>query len=162
MPNIECTTCGRDFLKCECAPLGVAPIDPPFNPLITQQAYDRAMAHNAMLREVLGELAKAYWRNTVAKAHEALNTTEADATAWLKQRDAKWLSNQETAVQLWSNAEQQLTTVTQERDALRRAAKRLINANNIKRLEGKTRRYKKCCRNGWLTMRKALAQKADA
>ncbi len=101
-----------------------------------QQAYDRAMAHNVMLREALdhakGGLMSIYSDDDYRIAFEpvinaALNATEADVTAWLQQRDAKWLSNQETAVQLWSNAEQQLATVTNERDALREKIKALHN-----------------------------------
>lgn len=132
-----------------------------------QQAYDRAMAHNAMLREALHGLYTEHPSTTWSEdvyVLKALNATNADATAWKCEIEKVIIQKFTQSIfdahkEAWEEKVQQLATVTAERDALRRAAKRLINANNIKRLEGKTRRYKKCCRNGWLTMRKALAQK---
>lgn len=102
-----------------------------------QQAYDRAMAHNAMLREALGSfetdcITRPYdggwnidvfnvelWMNERSKA---LNATEADAEAWEEAQKAKRHSSvikyaEELLSAKWA-LEQQLATVTNERDAL--------------------------------------------
>jgi hypothetical protein len=112
-----------------------------------QQAYDRAMAHNAMLREALGKYEEVYPyvcdlkdNAFMAEHHEgltqvinlwlrygrvALNATEADVVAWEKEQKVKRHSSvikyaEELLSTKWA-LEQQLATVTNERDALREA-----------------------------------------
>lgn len=46
-----------------------------------QQAYDRAMTHNAMLREAIHKTIE-YYEECIEEVEIALNATEADATAW--------------------------------------------------------------------------------
>lgn len=91
-----------------------------------QQAYDRAMAHNAMLREalkvttaVLEKRSDGYDAVDVALGEQALNATKADAKTWLVDKE---LEQYELGYEAGKAiTEQQLATVTNERDALRNA-----------------------------------------
>lgn len=120
----------------------------PAKEALLQQAYDRAMAHNAMLRAALEATAEALELNRAQESapcesvqpygdnlnlngfrelyqsREALNATEADAEAWLSEyvkRVMGWTSlpAQGTHTPKKSSLQQQLATVTNERDALR-------------------------------------------
>lgn len=100
-----------------------------------QQAYDRAMAHNAMLREAIREV----WLNTAPcvqgmykkRELEALirrinkiltpihGATEADADAWEKKLRQEVMQAVHPLQPEYEKLQQQLATVTNERDALR-------------------------------------------
>lgn len=91
-------------------------------PIMTndQQAYDRAMAHNAMLREALilqTEVISSY--DVMEKSVKALNATEADATAWEKKLRQDVMLAVHPLQPEYEKLQQQLATVTVERDALR-------------------------------------------
>lgn len=113
-------------------------------PIMTndQQAYDRAMAHNAMLREALGKYEEVYPyvcdlkdNAFMAEHHEgltqvinlwlrygrvALNATEADAEAWEKKLRQDVMLAVHPLQPEYEKLQQQLATVTAERDALRK------------------------------------------
>lgn len=83
-----------------------------------QQAYDRAMAHNAMLREALilqTEVISSY--DVMEKSVKALNATEADATAWEKKLRQDVMLAVHPLQPEYEKLQQQLATVTAERDA---------------------------------------------
>lgn len=87
-----------------------------------QQAYDRTMAHNAMLRDRLGVLIhltdreNRYWH----EAKEAMAATEADVTAWEKKLREQVMLAVHPLQPEYEKLQQQLATVTAERDALRK------------------------------------------
>ena len=91
-----------------------------------QQAYDRAMAHNAMLREALAH-ARPYTLSpglnlaTLSSmfVDKALNATEADVTAWGKKLQEQVMLAVHPLQPEYEKLQQQLATVTPERDALR-------------------------------------------
>jgi hypothetical protein len=105
-----------------------------------QQAYSRAMAHNAMLREALTEAYREineisartgsprnqlgmpmvdedYFLAVVDKSRNALNATEADSTAWEKKLREQVMLAVHPLQPEYEKLQQQLATVT-ERDAL--------------------------------------------
>ena len=118
---------------------GTHPMTQPDN---LQQAYDRAMAHNAMLREALGKYEEVYPyvcdlkdNAFMAEHHEgltqvinlwlrygrvALNATEADAEAWEKKLRQDVMLAVHPLQPEYEKLQQQLATVTAERDALRK------------------------------------------
>lgn len=128
-----------------------------------QQAYDRAMAHNALLREALHDLYSEHPSTTWSEDQyvlKALNATEADAEAWLaeKTNDAYSRGAQHAYnahAELRKEYEQQLATVTNERDALREYADHKFSCwHNHEPVEGTKFGT---CTCGF----EALAQKAD-
>lgn len=87
-----------------------------------QQAYDRAMAHNALLREGLWKYANCGpFDFQPSDADEILNATEADVEAWEERRDKKVRDAYRAGP--YTDVCKQLATVTNERDALREALK---------------------------------------
>lgn len=118
-----------------------------------QQAYDRAMAHNAMLREALTKMCGRFSHDEKYRL-DALNATEADADAWekklrqevmlavhplqpeyekLKALLADEIASNKSNVECCiaqaddlRDLQKQLATVTNERDALREYCNRKI------------------------------------
>lgn len=96
-----------------------------------QQAYDRAMAHNALLREALHDLYTEHPSTTWSEdvyVLKALNATDADATAWKCEIEKVIIQKFTQSIfeahkEAWEEKVQQLATVTQERNALREALK---------------------------------------
>lgn len=83
-----------------------------------QQAYDRAMAHNAMLREALHDLYTEHPSTTWSEdvyVLKALNATEADAAAW-QEAFSKKAVEEYLGAGAYADVCKQLATVTTERD----------------------------------------------
>lgn len=135
--SIKCSKCG---LQTAYVPIRVDNPVPPqmydrWNTRSTpdQQAYDRAMAHNAMLRDMLRMLQGDGKGCPVCdymyeEKHEescelmaTLNATEADVEAWEERRDKKVRDAYRAGP--YTDACKQLATVTNERDALREGLK---------------------------------------
>lgn len=85
-----------------------------------QQAYDRAMAHNAILREVLDRCCLCVDIGDTCMCCEALNATEADVEAWEKKLRQDVMLAVHPLQPEYEKLKQQLATVTAERDALRK------------------------------------------
>lgn len=96
-----------------------------------------AMAHNAMLREALTNMRGRFSHDEKYRL-DALNATEAEATAWLK---AYVCEVGDTLAAQIVKLEEQLATVTNERDALRASLRelegpaRLVHASRVPQLD---------------------------